>query len=375
MAGIPDPKHAFGGKGPRAPRPAPPPQRKPAPGGAGNGAPRGGNRGQGSGGSGGRHGSGGGGRATVYPANGPLGRALRVEYEARENQDPSTTLQEKKERWEAVGPEANGLVVLRRLSFEPLDGGTNPWKNHVPLHDWAVETRIGQGDAELLRQTLERRRRFLREWVSADPDRRHVLRVRLTVEWRLVSGLGLQFGVLDNGLALHGTYGWPTLSAATLKGLAAAGARSADVDTARVIRALGGPRPRFGKEPRPTREDHSRGSVRFLDALPGEDTVKVHADVITPHQHPYYTSTDTKAHEKAQVRKDAQYPGEHHNPVPLPFLSVSGDLRVELMGDDEDDLNAVFDWLVEAGEELGGGGRTTAGYGYFSCARADGEDA
>ncbi|WP_017580428.1 type III-B CRISPR module RAMP protein Cmr6 [Nocardiopsis valliformis] len=298
-----------------------------------------------------------------------------MEHETRENQDPSASLQEKRGEWESVSPEANGLVVLRRLSFEPLDGSTNPWKNHVPLHAWAVESRIGQGDAELLRRTLERRRRFLRQWVSTDPDRRHVLRVCLTVEWRLVSGLGLQLGVLDNGLALHGTYGWPTLPAASLKGLAAAGARSAGADTERVIRALGGPRPRFGKEPRPAREDQGRGSVRFLDALPGEDGVKVHADVITPHQHPYYTSTDRKAHENSQVRQDLQYPGEHHNPVPLPFLSVSGDLRVDLVGDDPDDLDAVFDWLAEAGEELGGGGRTTAGYGYFSCSRVNEEEA
>lgn len=372
MAGIPNPKDAFGDNGPRGPRPAPPPARKPGSGGAnnGNGAGRGRNRKQHSGGS-----RGSGGRLTVHPANGPLGRAIRVEHKARENQDPTTTLQEKKEQWEAVGPEANGLVVLRRLAFEPLDGSTNPWKNHVPLHDWAVETRIGQGDTDLLHQTLERRRHFLRRWTSADPDRRHVLRLRLSVEWRLVSGLGLQFGVLDNGLALHGTYGWPTLPASTLKGLAAAGARSAKVGNEQVVRALGGPRPRFGKEPRPAREGHSRGSVRFLDALPGKDTVKVHRDVITPHQHPYYTSTDPKAPEDVQVKKDAQYPGEHHNPVPLPFLSVSGDLHVDLMGDDKDNLNAVFDWLVEAGEELGGGGRTTAGYGYFSCTRVDEEEA
>jgi putative restriction endonuclease len=45
------------------------------------------------------------------------------------------------------------------------------------------------------------------------------------------------------------------------------------------------------------------------------------------------------------------------------------------MGDDPDDLDAVFGWLAEAGEELGGGGRTTAGYGYFSCKPVKEEEA
>ncbi|MFB8762225.1 type III-B CRISPR module RAMP protein Cmr6 [Nocardiopsis alba] len=367
MAGTPNPMQAFGGRGPRGPRPAPPAAGKPGPRPGGGGSGRGGKRPQGAGGSGAR--------GTAYPANGPLGRVLRVEHKISETKTTTLLKHQIGEEWQDVSAQANALIVLRRLSFEPVDGGTNPWKNHVPLHEWATRTGLGQDDGDgLLRRTLERRRSFLRRWTKTGAERRHVRRLRLTVEWRMVSGHGLQFGVLDNGLALNGTYGWPTLPGSTLKGLAAAGARSAGAETAQVVRALGGPRPRFGKDPRPTQEEHRSGSVRFLDALPDVDTVKVHSDVITPHQHPYYTGTDPQGPDAARSDTNAPFPGEHHNPVPLPFLSISGDLRVDLLGDDKGDLDLVATWLGEASEELGAGGRTTAGYGYFEHTDVDEED-
>lgn len=364
----PNPMTVFGSKGPRGPRPASPPRREA--GGSGRSGPRGGG-----GGSRGAGTSGGGARGTLYPANGPLGALLKVEHHVPKNGDPTTVLKEVGDHGrEPVGAQANALVILRRLSFEPVDGGTNPWKNHVPLYDWAAKHRLGQGGTGLQDAVLRRRRRFLQQWVAFNPEHRHVRRLRLTIEWRMASGLGLQFGVLDNGLALHGTYGWPSLPASTLKGLAAAGARSAGADTRKVVQALGGPRPRGKKDPRPTREEYTQGTVRFLDALPGADAVEVHNDVITPHQQPYYTGTDPKTHKESQVAQNPRPPAEHHNPVPLPFLSISGKMRVDLIGGDSSDLDAVSGWLSEAGEELGGGGRTTAGYGYFNCAPVNEEE-
>lgn len=377
-----DPHTLFGNKGPRAQgSPGGVGGRRSARGGSREGDRKGGgNSGRGPGGSGpGGSETGGPGsnpRVSFHPANGPLGKMIRVRRETHPKERDSVMLGLGSEHeWRSVGTQANSLIVLRRLSFEPLDGSTNKWKNHEPLHEWATRSRLGQkGTDGLLDQTLERRRSFLRRWVASDVRHRHVRRLLLRVEWRMISGHGLQFGVLDNGLALHGTYGWPTLPGSTLKGLASAGARSRGAETEAVVRALGSPRPRSKDEWPPSREEHRRGSVCFLDALPDRSTMKVHDDVITPHQHPYYTSTDTQVHETAQVGQEPSPPGEHYNPVPLPFLSISGDLRVDLMGDDADDLDAVVEWLSETGEELGGGGRTTAGYGYFGCHRVDDEN-
>jgi hypothetical protein len=60
-------------------------------------------------------------------------------------------------------------------------------------------------------------------------------------------------------------------------------------------------------------------------------------------------------------------PAEHHSPVPAPFLSISGRLHVDLIGESPEDLHTARTWLTDAGQELGIGGRTSAGYGYFTC--------
>lgn len=168
MAGVPNPKQAFGSKGPRGPRPTPSSTPRPGPrvgasGGNGDG------RGKGFSGSGSESGS----RATSHPANGPLGKALRVEHDSGKGKDDVTTLQQKtQERWEPVGAQANAMIVLRRLSFEPFDGGANGWEDHTPLHSWATASKLGQDGNDLLQHILERRRAFLHRWVSADPEGR-----------------------------------------------------------------------------------------------------------------------------------------------------------------------------------------------------------
>lgn len=315
---------------------------------------------------------------TLGPAHGPLGRVVHLRHEEvtpeKGATQATTTLRMGKK---TVGGDANALLVLRRLSFEATGGHKKKWQAHRPLHEWATASQVGQHDKALLQQVMERRKALLDHWCaphaiprsvqrrfpgSAAPTPRGcVLRLVLTCEWRLVTGLGLQFGVLDSGMALHGTYGWPVISASTLKGLAATGARLDKAAPERVRELLGDPRPQ--KAPSPT-GPRGRGGVVFLDALPDTRTgLKVHSDTITPHQQPYYTDTMPGAAPAEEPRP----PGEHHAPVPVPFLSVSGRLCVDLLGTDPADLDTVGQWLDLAGGEVGGGGRTTAGYGYFTC--------
>lgn len=315
---------------------------------------------------------------TLGPAHGPLGRTVHlhhVEVETRAGGTEATTTLRAGKR--IVGGDANALLVLRRLSFEATGGRKKKWQAHRPLHDWATASNAGQHDKALLHKVMERRRVLLERWSAPRsvprsirrrfPDRASssprgcVLRLVLACEWRLVTGLGLQYGVLDSGLALHGTYGWPVIPASTLKGLAATGARLANASSEHVRALLGDPRPL--KSPSRT-APQGRGGVVFLDALPDTRAgLKVHSDTITPHQQPYYTDTMPGA----TPGEDPRSPGEHHAPVPVPFLSVSGRLCVDLLGTDPADLDTVAGWLGLAGEEVGGGGRTTAGYGYFTC--------
>ncbi|MDA2807780.1 type III-B CRISPR module RAMP protein Cmr6 [Nocardiopsis suaedae] len=326
---------------------------------------------------------------TVHPfrAYGPLGARVQVERripvdENRKKGRPSTVL---KDGGGDVDKGANALVLLQRLAFEKEheDQKLKVAEARGLLNRWAAESGLGQGNAELLKGALARRHAFVERWKAGETPRRYAERLELVPEWRIVTGLGLQYGEQESGLAMHGTYGWPVIPASTLKGVAAEGARvvekeleeelkarkaEAEERTERISafrekvrRILGGPRP--GESPATDGESpQGRGAVRFLDALPGEKGVRVYDDVITPHQQPYYTDTMPGGGPAAP-----RPPAEHHNPVPVPFLSVSGTFHVDLLGDDEDALRTAAEWLERAGDESGVGGRTTAGYGYFMC--------
>lgn len=173
--------------------------------------------------------------------------------------------------------------------------------------------------------------------------------------------------------------------------------------------------PGSGNLPAAGEPEDTRGAVVFLDALPAGEPATVHDDVITPHQHPYHTRTlvpgdgtgpagagaagqgaaaggavgrggaagpapadpnsATPDHEGPNHgdptpggRTPAVAPAEHHQPVLLPFLSVSGAFHADLAGPDRDTVEQAAAWLAAAGEAVGAGGRTTAGYGYFTCA-------
>ena len=105
------------------------------------------------------------------------------------------------------------------------------------------------------------------------------------------------------------------------------------------------------------RPDAARGTVRFLDGIPAGEPVMVEADVLTPHVKPYYDG--------AATGKPVP-PAEYHNPVPLAFLTVRGAYVVDLYGPDADDVSLAAGWLMKAGDELGAGAKTAAGYGYLS---------
>ena len=101
--------------------------------------------------------------------------------------------------------------------------------------------------------------------------------------------------------------------------------------------------------------------MRFLDAIPDGRPVPVVVDVMTPHVKPYY---DRLAAGSAFVP-----PAEYHSPVPLTFLTVRGGFAVDLYGASAKDVELAAQWLTEAGEELGAGAKTAAGYGYMALGR------
>lgn len=249
---------------------------------------------------------------------------------------------------------ANSLIILRRLAISAVSPSTADARSEDPVLGWASEYCLGY--QKEWAQAVEQRRAHALSILNA--RKRHIYRVELTADWRFVTGLGEQTGDHEFGLSLHGTYGWPLIPASTLKGAAAAWASRQKVPSELYTLV-------FGPLPSPEDEedrDNPRCGVRFFDALPLSDPrnhrkgLRVHSDVITPHQHAYHT--DQSAEPCA--------PGEHHQPVPLPFLSLSGTFVTHLIGEDPDLTAKAADWLKQACEEYGIGARTTAGYGYFT---------
>jgi CRISPR/Cas system CMR subunit Cmr6 (Cas7 group RAMP superfamily) len=276
-----------------------------------------------------------------------------------------------------IGTDANALVMLNRVAF--LDTrGNRPLKleekGKQALLSWACRSLLGQ-DSGLVEAVSRRREHALRA-LSGTPAGSTVaqgtlccLRLRAEPEWRLAVGHGNKANAYEIGLALHGTYGWPVIPGSALKGLAAAWASSESsvADAGDLLRVLGGPRPGTPLSPGGPASSGGassaprarQGTVRFLDAIPDGHPVTVLADVLTPHVKPYYDSLAAGTAHPAP-------PAEYHNPVPVTFLTVRGGYAVDLYGPDEKDVELAAEWLMKAGDELGAGAKTAAGYGYLA---------
>ncbi|QSB16753.1 type III-B CRISPR module RAMP protein Cmr6 [Natronosporangium hydrolyticum] len=268
---------------------------------------------------------------------------------------------------------ANPLVILHRSAF--VDGaGVFDTTTEAAVLRWAADHRLGQEPA-LLQMVTERRTRAIAALVRQGKGRLEWRRLNATPQWRMAVGIGNRLNPFEIGLSLHGTYGWPIIPGSTLKGLTCAWARECGIDRddpPRFGRIFGLPRikiradsdvgaPTAADAPAvpPDRADGDEtatsGDVVFFDALPVSGPVSVARDVVTPHQQPYYNAPQSHA------------PGEHHQPIPSPFLVVDGGtFAIDLVGPAED-VSAAAEWCATAVDELGVGAKTSAGYGYLAA--------
>ena len=168
---------------------------------------------------------------------------------------------------------------------------------------------------------------------------------------RLLVGMGYK-NALEVGLTFHHPGGFPYLPGTSVKGLCRAWAeevKEADRDLVKKI---------FGTASKDEKAEAGKmeaGAVCFLDALPVQFP-KLDLDLMNPHFSKWYA--------------DGEVPGDWQQPVVIPFLAVAPDQRFRffLVGRTAEDAEAVRkarDWLAEALTDLGAGGKTAAGYGYF----------
>lgn len=251
----------------------------------------------------------------------------------------------------ALDSQASPLILLRRVTALDSHGDLDR-KAELALLQWAEKSRLGQ-NRDLIRQVTARRQRALAQLRAQGHT---VVRLRAEPDWRLVVGLGNRANPHEIGMSLHGSYGWPIIPGSSVKGLTAAwaaGLVDVGADSPNFVRVFG--------------TTTSRGSVRFLDAIPADEPAGVVLDVLTPHHQPYCTSTAPNS------GRTPVPPAEYHNPVPVHFLTVTGAFAIDLTGRVAGEVNQAAEWLIDAGNELGAGAKTTSGYGYLKISPIAGQ--
>jgi CRISPR-associated protein Cmr6 len=165
----------------------------------------------------------------------------------------------------------------------------------------------------------------------------------------LAIGLG-NASPLEVGLSIHHTYGTPYLPGRAIKGLLrrAAAAHNLDQTSQNIL---------FGAT-----DSTSAGHLTYWDAMlePTTSTPPFQTDVITVHHPKYYGSSGNNG-----------YPTDFDDPNPVAFLSVRPNTKfcIALSSNSQGSsqwLHLAAELLKYALENIGLGGKTNAGYGYFS---------
>jgi CRISPR-associated protein Cmr6 len=180
----------------------------------------------------------------------------------------------------------------------------------------------------------------------------HVDPFTATTDSRLIIGLG-GTSVIETGMTLHPLYGFPYLPGSGLKGLARAYAEIVedfpDEDTKKkFLHDI------FGSEDKNPHNvaNNRQGKVFFMDGLPTAFP-KLELDIINPHYGEYY--------------RGEKPPADYLNPVPVTFLAVAAEQKFSfaVYSRYKDLAEKAKEWLIGGLTELGAGGKTNVGYGYF----------
>ncbi len=182
--------------------------------------------------------------------------------------------------------------------------------------------------------------------------------------WRMVVGLG-ERTVLETGLTLDHLTGLPIIPGSALKGLTRAYA---------VQEAFGSSSQKPENDPPAVRRifgsqadernhvEESAGTVIFFDALPvppgAGPRLRFAVDIMNPHYPKYYEDPDHRTP-----------PSNDQSPVPVYFLTVEGATFAFAVAPRSAEMSAdaakALEWLKEALQKYGVGGKTSAGYGAF----------
>ena len=180
----------------------------------------------------------------------------------------------------------------------------------------------------------------------------HVLSFTATTDSRLIIGLG-STSVIETGMTLHPLYGFPYLPGSGLKGLARAYAEIAEdfqneATKKELLLNI------FGSEDKDPHnvKNNRQGKVFFMDGLP-TTFPKLELDIMNPHYGEYY--------------RGEKPPADYLVPVPITFLAVAPGQKFSfaIYSRNAELLEKAKEWLIGGLTDLGAGGKTNVGYGYF----------
>jgi CRISPR-associated protein Cmr6 len=269
-------------------------------------------------------------------------------------------------------PQNPGLVFDR---FAPSWGESSKWKKQGLQQVIEAAKRVDQG----LLQAWNAR------WQAAAAAR-YAVPFSLCTDWRLIAGLGRK-GPYEVGFTFH-RYGFPYLPGSSVKGIARAAGlvelagALGESDINRLAGLLRLDEPEHFRELFAERypgvdsyvtqlgiefraifgTTTAAGGAMFFDAIPARRPT-LDLDIMNPHYPDYY--------------QGSQWPTNWQSPVPVFFLTVAPDTEfrfaVGWRGSREREWeskwmglrNRAERWLRQGLTELGAGGKTSAGYGYF----------
>ena len=243
-----------------------------------------------------------------------------------------------------------GLALHRYLKAhndEPQDGKKDEKRSVKSLFE-AVEKSAA---SEAYKTAFDR-------WETAMNDA-GVVPFSMELAGPMAIGLGTE-SPMEIGLTTHHTYGMPTIPGSALKGMCARAAREfekAGTIDCEQYEAM------FGKT-------DSAAYLTFWDAWYDPESVNglpFHRDVITVHHPDYYSSGGKKEGKEC-------WPTDFDDPVPIPFLVVRPGAKFwfalsvpeEWRNNKKEGCDFASKLLQYALCNLGVGGKTNAGYGYFN---------
>lgn len=200
--------------------------------------------------------------------------------------------------------------------------------------------------------------------IQTEASNERLITINFYPDWRLIVGLGNE-SVYETSITLHHIYGIPYIPGQAVKGVVRSwvileyfGGSEAEALKDCAFRFV------FGNQA-VDKYPAQAGKVMFFDALPLKGP-RIEVDIMNPHYQPYYS--------------EGQPPGDNHNPIPIPFLTVvdtpfqfllglkEGDSQkqIQFKGELFKPLELVEKWLKEALELNGIGAKTAVGYGYMT---------